>query len=113
MTTLDLSQISQAGASLQIGATGMTAITQNIRVIVTTLAYSVPLDRGFSNQGSFIDAPTPHAVASRVAELTEAIEAKEPRVKVERIDYVQRAEDAMQGRVYPCIHFSLRPGVTV
>lgn len=67
---------------LTIGAQGMDAIVQNIRVIVTTLAYSCPLDRGFASTGSFIDAPTPYAVARAIAELTEAIEAKEPRVRV-------------------------------
>lgn len=96
-----------------IGATGMDAITQNIRIIVTTLLYSVPLDRGFASSGSFIDAPTPHAVALRIAELTEIIEAKEPRVKVERIEFSPRVEESMEGRVFPRIVFRLREGVTL
>ena len=45
--------------SLVIGATGLEAVAQNIRIIVLTLAYSVALDRGFANTGGFIDAPTP------------------------------------------------------
>lgn len=98
---------------LTIGATGMDAIIQNIGVIVTTLAYSCPLDRSFAGTGGFIDSPSPYVVARRVAELTEAIEAKEPRVRVVGITYAPRAEDQMQGRVYPKIQFELREGVTL
>lgn len=98
---------------LIIGATGMESIIQNIRVIVTTLAYSVPLDRGFANAGSFIDSPTPYAVALKIAELSEAIEAREPRVQVTGIDFAPRPDEMMQGRVYPKIVFRLKDGVTL
>ena len=97
--------------SLVIGATGLEAVAQNIRIIVITLAYSVALDRGFANTGGFIDAPTPYAVARKIAELTEAIEAKEPRAKVDRIRFASRPSDSVQGRVYPIITFSIRKGV--
>lgn len=96
-----------------IGATGMDAIMQNIRMIVTTLAYSTPLDRGFASTGSFIDAPTPYAVARKVAELTEAIESKEPRVRITSITYAPTVGNEMQGRVFPKIHFELKEGVTL
>lgn len=97
---------------LIIGATGMDEIMQNIRMIITTLAYSTPLDRGFASTGSFIDAPSPYEVARKVAELTEAIEAKEPRVRVLGISYATTPESEMQGRVYPKISFELREEVT-
>ena len=98
---------------LVIGASGLEAIAQNIRVIVTTQAWSVPLDRAFAHAGAFIDAPTPYVVARKIAELTEAIEANEPRVKVESIRFAARPADAMQGRLYPVISFSLREGVAL
>lgn len=112
---------------LSIGATGIDAVAQNIRVIVTTLAWSVPLDRAFANTGTYIDAPTPYAVARKIAELTEAIEAREPRVHVTKISFAEDGEghatrDAgpsgtsgteatMQGRLYPRISFELKQGV--
>lgn len=96
---------------LVIGASGLDSVTQNIRIIVLTLAYSVALDRGFANTGSFIDAPTPYAVARKIAELTEAIETREPRAKVENIRFAARPSEAMAGRVYPIITFSIRQGV--
>ena len=75
---------------LVIGASGLEGIAQNIRVIVTTLAWSVPLDRAFAHAGAFIDAPTPYAVARKIAELPEAIEAGAPRVRVESIRFAAR-----------------------
>ncbi len=99
--------------SINLGAKGMEQIVQNIGIIVTTLAYSVPFDRGFAGKGSYIDAPTPFKVASRVAELTQIIEEKEPRVKVTSITFDTNVIDDMAGRVYPRIHFELRDGVTL
>ena len=110
MHTVDLTI---ADTPLVIGATGLESIVQNIRIIVLTLAYSVPLDRGFAHVGSFIDSPTPYAVALRIAELTEAIEAREPRVQVTGIDFAPRPDEMMQGRVYPKIMFRLREGVVL
>lgn len=110
-----------SGAALRIGATGMEALLQNIRIIVLTTMYSVPLDRGFAHVGDFIDSPSPLETARLVTRLTDAIEAKEPRVKVRRItleatphnDTADQngTEAAMQGRLYPHIYFELKEGV--
>lgn len=106
-------ELPETSMPLTIGATGLTAIEQNIRIIVTTLAYSVALDRGFAHVGAFIDAPTPYEVARLVADLTEAIEAKEPRVSVERITLEPSPLQAMEGRLYPRIVWHLRQGVSL
>lgn len=98
---------------LVIGATGMDAIIQNIRIIATTFAYSVPLDRGFAHLGGFLDTPTMAETARKMAELTAAIEEKEPRVKVFRIWFENRPDDAHEGRLYPVITFVLKDGVTL
>lgn len=74
------------GQPLRIGASGMDALLQNIRIIVLTTMYSVPLDRGFAHVGDFIDSPSPLVTARLVARLTDAIEDKEPRVTVQRIE---------------------------
>ena len=106
-------ELAETSLPLTIGATGIAAIEQNIRIIVTTLAYSVAMDRGFAHVGAFIDAPTPYEVARRIADITEAIEAKEPRVAVERISLKPSADEAMQGRLYPRIVWDLREGVSL
>lgn len=106
-------ELAETSMPLTIGATGVAAIEQNIRIIVTTLAYSVALDRGFAHVGAFIDAPTPYEAARLIADLTEAIEAKEPRVSVERITLEPSVDQAMQGRLYPRIVWHQREGVAL
>lgn len=101
-------------APVIIGATGLEGLYQCLRIIVTTMMYSVPLDRGFAQSGSFVDAPLPHAVAQRLADLTEAIEKYEPRVKVISVrlsDPEAKLEDMLEGRVFPVIRFKLKEGV--
>lgn len=99
---------------LVIGQTGLDAIRQNIRVIVTTLAYSVPLDCAFAHGGEFIDSPSPVETARLVARLTEAIEHFEPRVVVDSITLeTANTQNAMQGSLRPRIKFRLREGVEV
>ena len=94
---------------LIIGATGLAAVVQNIRMILTTFAYSVPLDRRFASHGGAIDAPAPVMAALRIAELTDAIEEKEPRAEVVSIRLL-RAE-TLDGQLRPVVTFKLREGV--
>ena len=110
MPVLELAEISMP---LSFGATGIAALEQNIRIICTTLAYSVAMDRGFAHVGAFVDAPTPYDVARLIADITEAIEAKEPRVTVERISLEPSADEAMQGRLYPKVTYRVKDGVTL
>lgn len=100
------------GRKIVIGAQGMEAIMQNIATIVTTLVYSVAFDRGFATSGAFIDSPAPRAVGAKMAELAEAIERREPRVKVLRIAFDADVAGCAGGRLYPRIVFALREGVT-
>lgn len=101
------------GRKIVIGAQGMEAIMQNIATIVTTLVYSVAFDRGFATSGAFLDSPAPHAAASKMAELAEAIEQREPRVTVQRIAFDADAAGCADGRLCPRITFTLREGVTL
>ena len=99
---------------LIIGATGIDALLQNIRIIVLTSFYSVPLDRGFAHVGDTIDSPAPHETAKLVGRLTEAIELYEPRVKVDSIEFEELEGGAlMNGRLAPRVTFSLREGVSL
>jgi phage baseplate assembly protein W len=100
---------------LIIGATGMDALLQNIRIIVLTTVYSVPLDRGFAHVGAALDSPSPLVTARLVADLTDAIEAREPRVRVDRItlEPLGGVSGYVEGRYSPRIVFHLREGVTL
>lgn len=96
-----------------IGATGMTAICQNLRVILATLTFSVPLDRAFAHAGRLIDSPAPNDAARLAVDLVEAIERYEPRIRVEKLEfaYVDRKDQLMEGQLTPKVTFSLREGV--
>ena len=110
-------------APIVIGATGLEDIMQCMRTIVRTTIYSCPMDRGFATTGKYVDSPIPHAVALRIAELTEALEKREPRIKVTSIHFVplqataeqknHALNSAMDGSLAPVIRFRLRQGVKI
>ncbi len=103
-------------APVQIGASGMDAILQNIRTIILTSMYSVPLDRAFAHIMDMLDSQAPHETMRLSQALVDAIEKYEPRVRVERIDFVpdeSSANGLMQGRLTPKVSFSLREGVVL
>lgn len=62
-------------------------ILQNVRMIVSTPQYSVPLDRAFGLSSKFVDKPLPVAKALIIAELMDAIEKYEPRATVESASF--------------------------
>lgn len=84
-------------------------ILQNVRTILGTLFFSVPLDRDFGVSGKFIDKPLPVAQSLMIAEVIEAVEEYEPRAKVESVELEQTADDAMNGRLIPRVYVSI-PG---
>ena len=113
MQDLVVSQKNPA-AGYQIGITGMDAILQNIRTIILTSMYSVPLDRAFAHVMDMVDSPAPHETMRLSQALVDAIETYEPRVLVERIDFVpdESASDGlMKGSLAPKVTFALREGV--
>lgn len=100
---------------LVIGARGLDAIFQNIRMIIKTLAFSVPLDRAFAHDNRFIDSPAPVTAARLTSQLWDAIEKYEPRVEVDSIDfeYADVKNQLMQGALTPKIVFHLKKGVSL
>lgn len=100
---------------LIIGATGMEAIIQNIRMILVTLCCSIPLDRAFAHDGRMIDAPAPQDAWRKTGELIDAIEKYEPRVRVEKIEFIyQDIENQLEeGTLTPKVTFRLNRGVEI
>ena len=93
--------------ALLIGATGIRSIEQNIRMILTTFMYSVPLDRGFAHDGSAVDTPSPLEAARRIARLTEVLETHEPRIIVRET----LPAEGMAGKCATKIVYDMREGV--
>lgn len=74
-------------------------IAQNINFLVNTALLSVPLYREFGLEGTFIDAPQPIARQRLIAELYEAIEKWEPRVKLNDISFTGNEH----GQLFPVL----------
>ena len=60
-------------------------IAQNVRTIITTPKYSVPMDRLFGVDAAMLDRPTPKAMAAIQAEIVQAVRKYEPRCKVRKV----------------------------
>lgn len=63
-------------------ASEVAEILQNLRTIITTTKYSVPLDRDFGFDAEMLDKPMTTAQAQLQSEIIMAIKAYEPRVTV-------------------------------
>lgn len=88
---------------LIIGAEGDAELTQNVRLIASTFAWSVRFDVPFADFGEFIDSPLPHDTARLMAGLTAAVEKYEPRLSVKSIAFRGDAESTSRGIGYPVI----------
>ena len=80
-------EVTPAIKEIKIGAEEIEEILQNVAIIIATPKGSVPLDREFGVDYSFLDTPTPKALALFRAEVVKAIEKYESRVKVLEVDF--------------------------
>ena len=93
--------------TLVIGARGRTEILQNVAVILGTVKGTVPLDREFGLDITFLDSPLPVARARFSAEVATEIEKQEPRVRVTRVDF-DETPDAGDGILFPRVSVEIR-----
>ena len=62
-------------------------IAQNVRMILSTMTGSVPLDRQFGVDSNLVDLPIGAAQARMTAEIATAVNRFEPRAKVKSVLY--------------------------
>lgn len=84
--------------SVEFGAIGVPEILQNVKTILATSRYTVPLDREFGVNLDLIDEPMPRAKAKMTAEIIAAIRKYEPRCTVTSVTF---SGDGMDGRLIP------------
>lgn len=94
-----------------IGERGINEITQNIRMILTTIRGTLYLDRDFGLDPELIDTPQINAIIKYRSEIIDQIEKYEPRVNVIAIDFTTNQIDAMNGTLSPVVKFEIKPGV--
>ena len=84
-------------------ATVVEEVIQNVRTIVTTIKYSIPLDREFGIDGAVVDLPINVAKARLTNEIFRAVRRYEPRAVIESITF--KGEET--GRLIPTVEVSI------
>lgn len=62
-------------------------VLQNVRMIISTVKYSVPMDREFGIDGAVVDRPINIAKAHLSNEMFRAVRRYEPRAVIASIDF--------------------------
>lgn len=78
-------------------------ILQNVRTIISTPKFSVPLDREFGIDCSVLDRPMPVAQAQLASDIITAIKDYEPRASVSGITY----EATIDGNLRPKVQVTI------
>jgi phage baseplate assembly protein W len=86
-------------------ATTTEEIVQNVRTILATPVYSVPLDRAFGVNAEVLDLPLPVTRSRIAAEIVQAVQKFEPRVEVTRVSFTG---DAIAGKLQPTVRLRLK-----
>lgn len=101
----------QDSPGIIIGATGVTEIIQNVRIILSTIRGSVFLDRDFGLNPDFIDLPQMQAAFKYREEIINQIERYEPRVTVLEINFKTDQNNLIDGSLLPVVKIEIRDGV--
>lgn len=60
-------------------------VIQNVKTLLTTMKYTVPLDRNIGLKADALDEPMPVAMAKLSSDIIEAINQYEPRAKIKQV----------------------------
>ncbi|MDO5786189.1 MAG: hypothetical protein Q4P09_00515 [Phascolarctobacterium sp.] len=100
--TYDVLTINTGGINFA-PATEAEEILQNVRTIISTPKFSVPLDREFGIDCSVLDRPMPVAQAQLASDIITAIKDYEPRAYVSGITY----EATIDGNLRPKVQVTI------
>lgn len=100
--TYDVLAINTGGINFA-PATEAEEILQNVRTIISTPKFSVPLDREFGIDCSVLDRPMPVAQAQLASDIITAIKEYEPRASVSGITY----ETTIDGNLRPKVQVTV------
>ena len=92
----------QAGLIIDFApSTELAEIMQNVKTILATEQGTVPLDRNFGLDWSFIDKPLQLAQALMSSQAVQQINKYEPRAKIVSIGFDKNALAAQDGKLIP------------
>lgn len=92
---------------IKLGLTGIESIKQNIGIICSTYMMTVPLDRSFGIDPSYLDEPEPILRALLTNGVMAAILEFEPRAQVTQVSF-QDSDNSGDGRLYPVVRFTAK-----
>ena len=95
-------------ASVEIGATGLRGLAQEIRTALATRKGSVPLARDFGLSWELIDLPLPESRPLLVAEIGRGLERCVPRIKVKSVTFRTDTSGAADGKLTPVVTVEIR-----
>ena len=95
-------------ASVEIGATGLRGLAQEIRTALATRKGSGPLDRDFGLSWELVDLPLPESRPLLVAEIGRGLERCVPRIKVKSVTFKADAPGAADGKLTPVVTVEIR-----
>jgi hypothetical protein len=79
-------------------------VLQNVRTLIATAKYSVPLDRALGIDAAFLDRPAPDAMARLKVHMSEQIQRDEPRAIIKAIEFKRHESDSpLAGIFYPVL----------
>jgi len=99
-----LYEVTGENNKLDLYPTGTEEILQNISIIITTPKGSVPLDRNFGMDMSYLDLPLELAENVFTASIIETIQDYEPRASVAKVTY---EKDHLTGKLKPKVQVSI------
>lgn len=91
---------------INIGATGLAGLEQEIRTVLATRKGSVPLDRDFGLTWDYVDLPITEAMPYMVAEIGQQLEKYVPRIRVRDISF--SSTEPVEGVLCPSVTVEIR-----
>jgi phage baseplate assembly protein W len=93
-------------ARFAYGLSGIPAVMQNVRTILTTRRGTVPLDRDFGISFEFLDSPVNTTQAKAEQEIFLQLKKYEPRVILKQIVW---NTDILSGQILPSVKVEVKP----
>ena len=78
-------------------------VVQNVKTLLTTMKYTVPLDRNFGIMANAVDEPMPVAMAKLSSDIIDAINQYEPRCRVTQIFF----DGDIDGKLIPRVRIEI------
>ena len=78
-------------------------VIQNIKTLISTMIYTVPLDRNFGIIANALDETMPVAMAKLSSDIIDAISRYEPRAKVTQISF----DGDIDGKLIPRLRIEI------